>query len=53
MRRPNGYTAAIIGIPGALDPNNAFYTASARVTEICLGIIATHHSNVDLGRRWY
>jgi uncharacterized membrane protein YccC len=35
----SGYTAAIVGIPGALDANNAFYTASARVTEVCLGII--------------
>ena len=35
----SGYTAAIVGIPGALDANNAFYTATARVTEVCLGII--------------
>ena len=35
----SGYTAAIVGIPAALEANNAFYTASARVTEICLGII--------------
>ena len=34
-----GYTAAIVGVPGALDANNAFYMATARVTEICLGII--------------
>src|SRR5246127_240418 len=34
-----GYTAAIVGIPGALDANNAFYIATARVTEICLGIM--------------
>jgi uncharacterized membrane protein YccC len=41
----SGYTAAIVGIPGALDPDNAFYTATGRVTEICLGIIvaATMH----------
>jgi uncharacterized membrane protein YccC len=37
----SGYTAAIVGIPAALEPNNAFYIASARVTEICLGIIVT------------
>jgi uncharacterized membrane protein YccC len=37
----SGYTAAIVGIPGALDPGNAFYIATARVTEISLGIIAT------------
>jgi uncharacterized membrane protein YccC len=36
----SGYTAAIVGIPGALNANSAFYFASARVTEICLGIIA-------------
>jgi uncharacterized membrane protein YccC len=35
----SGYTAAIVGIPAALEANNAFYTATARVTEICLGII--------------
>jgi uncharacterized membrane protein YccC len=36
-----GYTVAIVGIPGALDPANAFYVAEARVTEISLGIIVT------------
>jgi uncharacterized membrane protein YccC len=36
----SGYTVAIVGIPGALDPGNAFYTATGRVTEVCLGIIA-------------
>src|SRR5690349_20168486 len=35
----SGYTAAIVGIPGALDPGNAFYIAVARVTEVSLGII--------------
>ena len=30
----SGYTAAIVGIPAALEANNAFYTATARVTEI-------------------
>lgn len=35
----SGYTAAIVGITGALDPNNAFFVAEARVTEISLGII--------------
>ena len=35
----SGYTAAIVDVPGALDANNAFYIATARVTEICLGII--------------
>jgi uncharacterized membrane protein YccC len=35
----SGYTAAIVGIPAALEANNAFYIAMARVTEICLGII--------------
>jgi uncharacterized membrane protein YccC len=35
------YTAAIVGIAGALDPGNAFYIATARVTEISLGIIVT------------
>jgi uncharacterized membrane protein YccC len=35
----SGYTAAVVGIPAALEANNAFYIASARVTEICLGII--------------
>jgi len=34
----SGYTVAIVGIPGALDPGNAFYIATARVTEISLGI---------------
>ncbi len=35
----SGYTVAIVGIPGALAPGNAFYYAVARVTEISLGII--------------
>jgi uncharacterized membrane protein YccC len=35
----SGYTAVIVGIPGALDAGNAFYIATARVTEISLGII--------------
>ena len=37
----SGYTAAIVGIPGTLDPGNAFYVAQARITEISLGIIVT------------
>ena len=37
----SGYTAAIVGMPGALDPGNAFYVAVARITEISLGIIVT------------
>ena len=37
----SGYTAAIVGIPGALSPNSAFYVATARATEICLGIMAS------------
>jgi uncharacterized membrane protein YccC len=37
----SGYTVAIVGIPGALDAASAFYVATARVTEISLGIIAT------------
>jgi uncharacterized membrane protein YccC len=36
-----GYTVAIVGIPGAADPGNAFFIAVARVTEISLGIITT------------
>jgi uncharacterized membrane protein YccC len=36
----SGYTVAIVGIPGALDAGNAFYIATGRVTEVCLGIIA-------------
>jgi len=35
----SGYTTAIVGIPGALAANDAFYIANARVTEVCLGII--------------
>jgi uncharacterized membrane protein YccC len=35
----SGYTAAIVGIPGALDAGNAFYVATGRVTDISLGII--------------
>src|SRR4051794_40677962 len=35
----SGYTVAIVGIPAALEANNAFFIANARVTEICLGII--------------
>src|SRR5438552_2442154 len=35
----SGYTAAIVGVPGALSGNNAFFIATARVTEICLGIM--------------
>src|SRR5262249_25683820 len=37
----SGYTTAIVGIPGALDAGHAFYVATARVTEISLGIIVT------------
>jgi uncharacterized membrane protein YccC len=37
----SGYTVAIVGIPGALDPGNAFFIAVARVTEISLGIMTT------------
>jgi uncharacterized membrane protein YccC len=37
----SGYIVAIVGIPGALDAGNAFYTATARVTEISLGIIVS------------
>src|SRR6185503_16666445 len=37
----SGYTVAIVGIPAALDPGNAFFVAVARVTEISLGITAT------------
>src|SRR5882672_7119321 len=37
----SGYTVAIVGISGALDPGNAFFIAVARVTEISLGIITT------------
>src|SRR5215831_1562971 len=37
----SGYTVAIVGIPGALDAGHAFYVATARVTEISLGIIVT------------
>src|SRR3954447_23440828 len=36
----SGYTAAIVGIPGALNAGDAFYIATGRVTEVCLGIIA-------------
>jgi len=36
----SGYTVAIVGIPGALDANNAFFIAVSRVTEISLGIMA-------------
>ena len=35
----SGYTVAIVGIPGALDAGNAFYIATGRVTEVCLGIL--------------
>src|SRR5260370_5776338 len=37
----SGYTVAIVGIPGALGAGNAFYTATARVTEISLGSIVS------------
>jgi uncharacterized membrane protein YccC len=37
----SGYSVAIIGISGALDPGNAFFIAVARVTEISLGIMIT------------
>src|SRR6266568_9442232 len=37
----SGYTVAIVGISGTLDPGNAFFIAVARVTEISLGIMAT------------
>src|ERR1700680_902729 len=34
----SGYAAAIGGVRGALSANDAFYIATARITEICLGI---------------
>jgi uncharacterized membrane protein YccC len=37
----SGYTVAIVGVTGALDPGNAFFIAQARVTEISLGIMVT------------
>src|SRR5215831_7666029 len=37
----SGYTVAIVGISGALDPGNAFFIAVGRVTEISLGIMMT------------
>src|SRR5262249_59407790 len=37
----SGYTVAIVGVTGALDPGNAFFIAVARVTEISLGIMTT------------
>jgi uncharacterized membrane protein YccC len=37
----SGYTAAIVGVTGALAPANAFDIATARVTEISLGIMVT------------
>jgi uncharacterized membrane protein YccC len=37
----SGYTAAIVGITGALAPGNAFYVAVARVTEISIGLMTT------------
>ena len=37
----SGYTAAIVGVTGALAPANAFGIATARVTEISLGIMVT------------
>ena len=37
----SGYTVAIVGVSGALAPSHAFYIATARVTEISLGIICT------------
>ena len=36
-----GYTVAIVGISGALDPGNALFIAQARVTEVLLGIMTT------------
>jgi len=37
----SGYTAAIVGVTGALAPASAFDIATARVTEISLGIMVT------------
>jgi uncharacterized membrane protein YccC len=36
-----GYTAVVVGVPAVLDAGNAFYIATARVTEISLGIIVS------------
>src|SRR5690349_21167597 len=44
----SGYTAAIVGIPGALDAGNAFYVAMGRVTEIRGIIVAATVSHVVL-----
>src|SRR5215472_10818836 len=37
----SGYTVAIVGISGALEPGNAFFIAVGRVSEISLGIMIT------------
>ncbi|MGE4373961.1 MAG: FUSC family protein [Xanthobacter sp.] len=37
----SGYTAAIVGLPGALSPDTAADIAVSRATEVCIGIAAT------------
>src|SRR5262249_35381724 len=37
----SGYTVAIVGVTAALRPENAFFIAQSRVTEISLGIMTT------------
>lgn len=37
----SGYTAAIVGVPGALDPNSAADIAASRTSEVFIGIAAT------------
>lgn len=34
-----GYTAALVGVPAALDPGHAFYIGVARLSDVMLGIV--------------
>lgn len=48
----SGYTAAIVGLPGALDPSSAADIAVSRSSEVCIGIAATWIASVVIFPRY-
>ncbi len=48
----SGYTAAIVGLPGALDPSSAADIAVSRSSEVCIGIAATWIASVVVFPRY-
>lgn len=48
----SGYSAAIVGLPGALDPHMAADIAVSRSSEVCIGIAATWVASVVIFPRY-